>query len=69
MSNKVKDSDARKEAGLGEMRRQHYIEVAAYYIAEKNSGHDCDVDNWLLAEAKVDQLLATRARSEIEHGQ
>jgi len=38
--------------------RQHDIEVAAYYIAESggfNSG--CDIENWLVAEAKIDQLV------------
>lgn len=52
-------SKSGNESGLNEAQRHHCIEVAAYHIAEKNqSGHCCDVDNWLAAEAEVDQLLA-----------
>lgn len=44
---------------VSDEQRQQYIEVAAYHIAESggfNSG--CDVENWLAAEAEIDQLLA-----------
>lgn len=61
MSNntKAKGSKAKDDTGLSAEQRQHCIEVAAYYIAEKNKADPCsDVDNWLAAEAKIDQLLA-----------
>lgn len=49
------DADTHLSAG----QRQHYIEVAAYYLAEKKGfNSDCDVENWLAAEAEIDQLLA-----------
>jgi hypothetical protein len=52
-------SKTENDTGLSEERRQHCIEVAAYFIAEKNqSDHCCDVDNWLAAEAEVAQLMA-----------
>lgn len=52
-------SQSGDDTGLSAEQRHHCIEVAAYYIAEKNqSDHSCDVDNWLAAEAEVAQLLA-----------
>jgi len=43
---------------LSDSQRQNYIEVAAYYLAEKKGfDSDCDVENWLAAEAEIDQLL------------
>lgn len=59
MSTNTKSSKAKADTQLTEEQRQHCIEVAAYHIAEKcgfNSG--CDLENWLVAEAEVDQLLA-----------
>ena len=44
---------------VSDSQRQHYIEIAAYHIAEKdgfNSG--CDMENWLAAEAEIDLLMA-----------
>lgn len=57
MSTNTKSS--RAETNLSEEQRRQYIEVAAYYIAEK-CGFDCsrDSENWLAAEAEIDQLLA-----------
>ena len=56
---KTKGSKAKGDTGLSEEHRQNCIEVAAYYIAEKNeAGRCCDLDNWLAAEAEIDQLLA-----------
>ncbi|MGC2459152.1 MAG: DUF2934 domain-containing protein [Gallionellaceae bacterium] len=56
---KPKGSKTKDDTGLSEERRRHYIEVAAYYIAEKSkSDCCCDLDNWLAAEAEIDQLLA-----------
>jgi len=56
---KAKGSKAKEDTGLSEEQRQCCIEVAAFYLAEKNkSDCCCDLDNWLAAEAEVDQLLA-----------
>ena len=42
-----------------EQQRQHYIEVAAYYIAErKRFICGCDLENWQAAKAEIDRLLA-----------
>ncbi|MDZ4140816.1 MAG: DUF2934 domain-containing protein [Sideroxydans sp.] len=47
------------DATLTEEQRQHYIEVAAYNIAEsKGFISGCDLESWLAAEAEVDCLLA-----------
>ncbi|GAB5606446.1 DUF2934 domain-containing protein [Sideroxyarcus sp. TK5] len=59
MSTNIKSSKAKAGTNLSEEQRQQYIEVAAYHIAERrgfNGG--CDLDNWLVAEAEIDQLLA-----------
>lgn len=55
---KTKSGKAKADTKLTEEQRRQYIEVAAYHIAEKcgfNSG--CDLENWLAAEAEIDQLL------------
>ena len=55
----VKSSKAKAETNLSEEQRQHCIEVAAYHIAEKcGFNRGCDLENWLAAEAEIDQLLA-----------
>ncbi len=47
------------DATLTEEQRQHYIEIAAYNIAEsKGFISGCDLENWLAAEAEIDRLLA-----------
>lgn len=59
MSTNTKSSKAKAETNLSEEQRRQYIEVAAYHIAESggfNSG--CDLENWLAAEAEIDQFLA-----------
>ncbi|MEW5755861.1 MAG: DUF2934 domain-containing protein, partial [Pseudomonadota bacterium] len=54
----AKSSKAKADTQLSGDKRQHYIEVAAYHIAEKCGFKDgCDLENWLAAEAEVDQLL------------
>jgi hypothetical protein len=56
---KAKGSKAKDDTGLSEEQRQHYIEVAAYYIAERSEAdRGRDLENWLAAEAEIDQLLA-----------
>jgi len=45
-------------SNMSDSQRQHDIEVAAYHIAEKNGFNSgCDMENWLAAEAEIDQLL------------
>lgn len=63
MSSNTENSEAKAETNLSEEQRRHYIEVAAYYIAEK-CGFDCsrDSENWLAAEAEIDRLLAEGKR-------
>lgn len=41
-------------------QRRHYVEVAAYYIAERR-GFDgsSELEDWLQAEIEVDQMLAS----------
>jgi hypothetical protein len=55
----TKDSKAKSDIKVTDEQRQHYIEVAAYNIAEsKEFSGGCDLENWLVAEAEVDRLLA-----------
>lgn len=60
MSTNTKKAESSKaETNLSEEQRRQYIEVAAYYIAERSEADcRCDLDNWLAAEAEIDQLLA-----------
>ena len=63
MSDKIdtntNDSKAKSDIKVTDDQRQHYIEVAAYNIAEsKGFSGGCDLENWLVAEAEVDRLLA-----------
>lgn len=60
MSTNIKSSKVKaNKINLPEEQRRQYIEVAAYHIAERG-GFDsaCDLENWLAAEAEIDQLLA-----------
>lgn len=46
---------------VGPEQRRHYIEVAAYYIAERRGFVDGDeTRDWLAAEAEIDRLLRER---------
>ncbi|MDD4962914.1 MAG: DUF2934 domain-containing protein [Gallionella sp.] len=59
MSNKIKSSKAETETNLSEEQRRRYVEVAAYHLAEKGGFKcGCDLENWLAAEAEIDQLAA-----------
>lgn len=59
MSTNTKSSKANADTQLSEEQRHHCIEVAAYYIAEKCGFKEgCNLENWLAAEAEIDQLLA-----------
>ena len=59
MSTNTKSGKAKGNTKLTEeQQRQHYIEVAAYYIAERKGFIcGCDLENWLAAEAEIDRLL------------
>lgn len=55
----VRRSPARKAAAVDLQRRQHYVEVAAYFIAERRGFHGgSDMEDWVAAEAEIDRLLA-----------
>lgn len=50
---------ARKSAGVPPEQRRHYIEMAAYYIAERRGFAPGDpLKDWVQAEAEIDRLLA-----------
>ena len=50
---------ARKPAGVPLEQRRHYIEMAAYYIAERRGFAPGDpLEDWVQAEAEIDRLLA-----------
>lgn len=59
MNTITKSSKAKAETNLSEQQRQKYIEVAAYHVAERGGFSDGrNSENWLAAEAEIDQLLA-----------
>lgn len=40
-------------------QRRHYVEVAAYFIAERDGfAPGCELAHWAAAEAEIDRLLA-----------
>jgi surface antigen len=48
-----------RKTGVNPDQRRYYIEVAAYYIAERRGfmgGHEAE--DWTAAEAEIDQMLA-----------
>lgn len=52
-------SRARKPAAIPSDQRRHYIEVAAYHIAERRGfAAGNPLDDWMQAEAEIDRLLA-----------
>ena len=49
----------RKPAVIPLEKRKHYVEMAAYYIAERRGFAPGDLlDDWVQAEAEIDRLLA-----------
>lgn len=57
----TKPAAKRKKAAhtVPQEQRAHYIEVAAFYIAERRGFAPGDpMDDWLAAETEIDQLLA-----------
>lgn len=50
---------AKKPATIAPEQRQHYVEIAAYHIAERRGFQPGNVmDDWIQAEAEIDRLLA-----------
>ena len=48
-----------KSAGVPLEQRRHYVEMAAYYIAERRGFAPGDpLEDWVQAEAEIDRLLA-----------
>ena len=59
MITNTKSGKAKGDIRLNEEQRQHCIEVAAYYIAERKGFIcGCDLENWQAAKAEIDRLLA-----------
>lgn len=55
---------SRAAAKVDPTLRQHYIEVAAYYIAERRGFlGGCANEDWVQAEVEIDQLLADKKLS------
>jgi hypothetical protein len=52
-------SDAKKGnvPALSDEQRRYYVEVAAYYIAERRGFSGSQLEDWVQAEAEIDQLL------------
>jgi hypothetical protein len=49
----------KKPAGVPLEQRRHYVEMAAYYIAERRSfAPGNPLEDWVQAEAEIDRLLA-----------
>ena len=45
-------------SGVGPDQRRYYIEIAAYYIAERRGFHGgSELDDWVQAEQEIDHLL------------
>ncbi|TRZ98486.1 MAG: DUF2934 domain-containing protein [Rhodocyclaceae bacterium] len=52
-------SRVKKPAGIPLEQRRHYVEMAAYYIAERRGFAPGNLlDDWVQAEAEIDRLLA-----------
>ncbi|MDP1733192.1 MAG: DUF2934 domain-containing protein [Sulfuritalea sp.] len=50
---------SKKPAAIPLEKRKHYIEMAAYYIAERRGFAPGNLlDDWVQAEAEIDRLLA-----------
>ncbi len=52
-------SRTKKPAGVPAEQRRHYVEMAAYYIAERRGfAPGNPLEDWVQAEAEIDRLLA-----------
>ncbi len=56
----VKKSAAKKSESMSGFERYKMIEVAAYYIAEKNGFAGHSTDYWSAAEKEIDKKLAKK---------
>jgi hypothetical protein len=55
----AKKAVATKRPAIPADQRRHYVEVAAYYIAERRGFAEGDpLADWAAAEAEIDRLLA-----------
>lgn len=55
----AKPATRRGNSGVSPERRRNYVEVAAYYIAERRGFNGGDpLADWATAEAEIDRLLA-----------
>lgn len=53
------NSRAKKAVGISAEQRRNYVEVAAFYIAERRGFAPGNLlDDWVQAEAEIDRLLA-----------
>lgn len=58
-SAKPKRAGVKKPAGVPAEQRRNYIEMAAYYIAERRGfAPGNPLEDWVEAEAEIDRLLA-----------
>jgi hypothetical protein len=55
-----KKTAAKKTEGMSGFERYKMIEVAAYYIAEKNGFAGHSTDYWAAAEKEIDKKLAKK---------
>ena len=56
---KPASAGAKKPAGIPSEQRRNYVEMAAYYIAERRAfAPGNPLEDWVQAEAEIDRLLA-----------
>lgn len=54
----VKAAKPSGNIGIPPEQRRYYVEVAAYYIAERRGFHGgSQLDDWVQAESEIDRLL------------
>jgi hypothetical protein len=59
VTGKPASAQAKKPVAIPLEKRKHYVEMAAYYIAERRGFAPGDLlDDWVRAEAEIDRLLA-----------
>lgn len=59
VSAKVARLDVKKAASVSAEQRRNYVEMAAYYIAERRGfAPGNPLEDWIQAEAEIDRLLA-----------
>lgn len=54
----AKSATKKATPGITPEQRRYYVEVAAYYIAERRGFHGgSQLDDWVTAESEIDRLL------------